>query len=124
MKRLAAIAMFLAWLVYGAMPAVGMPMMAQPIQHGTMQHDGMQQGDPAGHSQHMAAAGVVPDGHGKDCADGSKICSAPFCASCLSTVPAFAARNEGPFLHEAPAPAVEHAVVTPRRAPPTPPPRA
>jgi hypothetical protein len=109
MKRLAPIAMFLAWLVYGARPAVGMPALAQPMQHATMQH-----GDPAAHAQHMGAApaDTLLDAHGKDCADGAKICSAPFCAACLSTVPAFAARNEGPYLHEAPAPSVERALVT------------
>ena len=125
MKRLAPIAMFLAWLVYGAMPVVGMPAMAQPMQHATLQHESMQHGnDPAAHAEHMASADALPDAHGKDCADGTKICSAPFCAACLSTVPAFAARNEGPYLHEAPAPSVERALVTPRSAPPTPPPRA
>jgi hypothetical protein len=118
MKRLAAIAMFFAWLIYGAMPAVGMPAMAQP-----MQHDGMQR-DPSVHSQHMASTDAGPHVQGKDCAHGAKICSTPFCAACLSTVPAFAVRNEGPFLHEAPAPAVEEAFVTSRLTPPTPPPRA
>jgi hypothetical protein len=121
MKRLAPIAMFLAWLLYGAMPAIGMPAMVQPMQH-TMSGPAAQ----GQHARHMAAASADVSKHQtqQPCPHGGKICSAPFCAGRLTTLPSFGLRNDGPFFREAPAPSTMQALASPRRAPPTPPPRA
>ncbi|RWX77112.1 hypothetical protein EPK99_15790 [Neorhizobium lilium] len=122
MKRLAPIAMFLAWLLYGAMPAMGMPSIATP----GMQHTDTQPADHSTHSQPavMGADKALHSTLEKHCPHGGKICSAPFCAGCLTTIPSFGARHDEPFSHDAPAPADAEALVSSGSAPPTPPPRA
>jgi len=132
MRKLVSIAMFLAWLLYGAMPAIGMPEIsmsepALPSAPPAMEHAG--HSGTAGKKSHQAAAAAMDHGRvhqetPQPCPHGGKVCSAPFCAGCLTTLPFPQPGQTGPIFHEAPAPQVDLALASPQPAPPTPPPRA
>jgi hypothetical protein len=126
MTRLAAIMMFAAWLLYGAMPVMAMPTPStaqQPTAEMAMQD----------HAQHhdMATAGSTapsPHAHGdaqSQCPHGSgKGCMAPFCAACLVLLPQIAFADPSRFVHPHPAPEPVAPLVISASRPPTPPPRA
>lgn len=130
MSRAAAILMFLAWLLYGAMPAVGMPMV-QPV-------DETPQVSMADHAQHDMdismdmAETLHDDGHDnahahgpaqKPCPHGGKICVTPFCAACLTLLPEiFFGSQRLSQLH--PSPDLAQSLLSIAPAPLTPPPRA
>jgi len=129
MSRFAAIVMFLAWLLYGAMPAVATPLIpvsavqAAPIEHDHSQHRGPGQHD---HGKTAETAKAV-HAHGdtqQPCPHGGKTCVMPFCAACLTLLPAIIIRDDSRFVHAYPVPAIEQALVSPAPAPLTPPPRA
>lgn len=124
MSRLAALLMFLSWLLYGAMPAVGMPsIMPAPMQQmsSAQEHSG-------GHDHSkMAQTAKAEHSHGDNqqpCPHGGKTCVTPFCAACLTLLPEIAAGDDSPFVHSHPVPGIELALVCPAPAPLTPPPRA
>lgn len=125
MKRLAAMMMFAAWLLYGAMPAVAMPVMApapQKAMQDHSQHHGMQKAaDKSGGvqttHQHGDAEKPCPHGSGKGCA-------APFCAACLVLLPDIAFADPGRFVHPTPDPQDAPSLVISAARPPIPPPRA
>jgi len=124
MSRLAALLMFCAWLLYGAMPAVGMPYMPLPAVQSVPAMK-----DDAQHHEHgkMVETAKATHSHARSqqpCPHGGKVCVTPFCAACLTLLPELAIGNDSPFLYDYPAPAVERALVSPATAPLTPPPRA
>lgn len=123
MSRLAAIMMFFAWLLYGAMPAVGMPYVPVPAEHNVqVMRD---------HSQHhnhakMTETAKASHSHGSSqqpCPHGGKTCVTPFCAACLTLLPELAIGENGRSAYAYPSPAIEQALVSPATAPLTPPPR-
>jgi hypothetical protein len=131
MKRLAAMMMFAAWLLYGAMPAMAVPgtatmsmatsMSVEPsagdhAQHHGIQTDGGQAKD--GHASHADRGIAKPCPHGS-----SKGCVAPFCAACLVLPPDTAFGETGRFIHANPEPQDGPSLVLPAARPPTPPPR-
>ncbi len=122
MSRLAALLMFVAWLLYGAMPALTMPSMpiepAAVIQDHSGGHD---------HGKMAGAAKAMEHSHGNNqqpCPHGGKTCVTPFCAACLTLLPEIAAGDDSPLIRSHPAPGIELALVFPAPAPLTPPPRA
>lgn len=121
MSRLAALLMFVAWLLYGAMPAVGMPSMPMQPAPVLQEHSGVHD-----HGQ-MAEAAKAEHSHGSTqqlCPHGGKTCVTPFCAACLTLLPEIALGDNSPLIHSHPAPGTELALVYPAPAPLTPPPRA
>ncbi|CDZ44759.1 Hypothetical protein NGAL_HAMBI2427_08340 [Neorhizobium galegae bv. orientalis] len=120
MSRLAAILMFFAWLLYGAMPAVGMPYV--PAANPPVMQDHSQ------HRDHGKATETEKTGHSHGssqppCPHGGKTCVTPFCAACLTLPPELAIGDDGRFAHAYPSPAIEQALASPATAPLTPPPR-
>ncbi|MGK6313999.1 hypothetical protein [Neorhizobium sp. DT-125] len=127
MSRFAALLMVFAWLLYGAMPVVAMPLAPAAVErsetvaqdhaphHGKHDH-----GKPA---ETAKAAHVHGDAQ-QPCPHGAKSCIAPFCAACLTLLPDIAISGEDRFAHGYPAPAIDQALVPPATAPLTPPPRA
>jgi hypothetical protein len=122
MSRIAAIMMFLAWLLYGAMPAVGMPIM-QPVEETA-------QASMPDHAMHgMGKATQMAEKthvHGKsqqNCPHGGKICVTPFCAACLTLLPeiSFASQRSAQLY---PNPALARSLLSAASAPLIPPPRA
>lgn len=123
MSRLAALLMFVAWLLYGAMPAVGMPSLPAATQIITAMQD------HSGHQGHEAMAGATEaqQQHGdgqQPCPHGGKTCVTPFCAACLTLLPEFSPGREQRVAHSYPTPATMREIVSPGPAPLTPPPRA
>ncbi|MCC2608656.1 MULTISPECIES: hypothetical protein [Rhizobium/Agrobacterium group] len=129
MSRIAAVFMFFAWLLYGAMPAMATSSVLvsgkqpPPIVHDHSQH--------RGHGQHEHGRTIETSQtahmHGdtkQPCPHGAKACAAPFCAVCVTLLPNVATGDAGRIIHAYPAPAVEQALVSPVPAPLTPPPRA
>jgi hypothetical protein len=139
MKRLAAMMMFAAWLLYGAMPAMAMPgmgdMAGMPIAPQAMTeavHDHGQHHDTKGKAE-TAHADQAPADHAshahnemsKPCPHGSgKGCVAPFCAACLVLLPDIAFADPGRFVHPTPDPQDAPSLVISAARPPIPPPRA
>lgn len=127
MKQIAAILMFAAWLLYGAMPAMAMPSMPHPMS-GEMDMStsmtAMQ--DHAQHTDKMAnaASSHVHGDVDQRCPHGGKACVAPFCSACLVVLPEMAFADNGRFIHRYPAPERGLSLVTSGMAPLTPPPRA
>ncbi|WJR67997.1 hypothetical protein QTA58_04350 [Neorhizobium sp. CSC1952] len=124
MSRLAALLMFFAWLLYGAMPVVAMPPVPGTVverteavtrHHGEHDH---------GKTIETAKAAHAHGDMQKPCPHGGKGCVAPFCAACLTLPPEIAAGDGSPFDYAYPAPAVERALLPSAPAPLTPPPRA
>jgi hypothetical protein len=144
MKQFAAMMMFAAWLLYGAMPAMAMPSMPHALSdpammavaggsvqpdhsgHGGMSHDPVQNNP----GQNMASAGAsaLHDDMSEPCPHsgpgGAKICVAPFCSACLVVLPDIAFADPGRFVHRYPAPEAGPSLIASGRAPLTPPPRA
>jgi hypothetical protein len=144
MKQLAAMMMFAAWLLYGAMPAMAMPSMPHAMSGPAMTADAAVAGSGQDHSGHdamahqsaqdMASPGSSPM-HGdigqtgaQPCPhsgpEGGKICVAPFCSACLVVLPDIAFAATGRFVHRYPAPEAGPSLVVSGQAPLTPPPRA
>ena len=127
MKQFAAMMMFAAWLLYGAMPVVAMPSMPHEMAGQTAtsgsymgMHDHGQHGEDA-----AKTASSHGDGHGpQPCPHGSKICVAPFCSACLVVLPDVDFADIGRFIHRYPAPETGPSLVISGPAPLTPPPRA
>lgn len=127
MKQLAAMMMFAAWLLYGAMPVVAMPsmpheMVGQTATSGSdiMANDHVQHGEDT-----TKATSSHGDGHGpQPCPHGSKICVAPFCSACLVVLPDVDFADIGRFIHRYPTPETGPSLVVSGPAPLTPPPRA
>jgi hypothetical protein len=136
MKRLAAMMMFTAWLLYGAMPAMAMPGMTtvpappQPAAETTQdhgRHHDMKGGAEQAHASHAQAAHAsqVHNNTSKPCPHGSgKGCVAPFCAACLVLLPDIAFADPGRFVHPTPDPQDAPSLVISTARPPIPPPRA
>lgn len=123
MSRLAALLMFCAWLLYGAMPAVGMSYMPVPaVPSAPAMKDHSQHRDH-GKTVETAKAGHSHAPSQQPCPHGGKICATPFCAACLTLLPELAIGDDSPFHYDYPAPAIERALVSPAAAPLTPPPR-
>lgn len=134
MKQLAAIMMFAACLIYGAMPAMAvMPMGGQPG-HAMPERPVVEHSAMAGHSGHGKAASeaVQPDhAHGgtqQPCPHagkgGNTICVAPFCSACLVVLPHITFVDPGRFIHRYPAPETGPSLTVSGTEPLTPPPRA
>jgi hypothetical protein len=132
MKHLAAMMMFAAWLLYGAMPAMAVPgMVAMPTAAAMSvetspgdhaQHHDMKAGDGQAKDVH---AGHAHEDMSKPCPHGSgNGCVAPFCAACLVLLPDMAFAEADRFVHPTPEPEAGPALVVPASRPPTPPPRA
>ncbi|MBP1842275.1 hypothetical protein J2046_000519 [Rhizobium petrolearium] len=129
MSRIAAVFMFFAWLLYGAMPAMATSsVLVSGKQPATIAHDHSQH---RGHGQHKhdrtVEAAQTAHMHGdttQPCLHGAKACAAPFCAVCVTLLPNAATGDAGRIIHAYPAPAVEQTLVSPVPAPLTPPPRA
>ncbi|MBW9091799.1 hypothetical protein JNB91_28875 [Rhizobium wenxiniae] len=127
MKQFAAMMMFAAWLLYGAMPAVAMPSIPHEMPGQTaMSGSGMAMHDHAQHAGGTAKTACSQgDGHGQQpCPHGSKICVAPFCSACLVVLPDVDFADIGRFIHRYPAPETGPSFVVSGPAPLTPPPRA
>jgi hypothetical protein len=129
MRQLAAMMMFAAWLLYGAMPAMAMPDMrgitAVPMAeagHGHAPHQDMTAGSDATPTDHASHA------HGeteKPCPHGSgKGCVTPFCAACLVLLPQITFADTGRFIHPVPGPEDASPLILSAARPPVPPPRA
>jgi hypothetical protein len=131
MRQLAAIMMFAAWLLYGAMPAMavmpmaGSAMTGMPMDAGTS----MPQHAVSAHSGHGDVAQSDPM-HGEmqqPCPHRSegdnKICVAPFCSACLVIPPHITFADSGRFIHRYPAPETGPSLIVYGAAPLTPPPR-
>jgi hypothetical protein len=124
MSRLATVLMFVSWLLYGAMPAVGMPSI---MPASTQQMSSAPAHSAAHDHSKMAATAKAEHSHGntqQPCPHGGKTCVTPFCAACLTLLPEIVAGDDSPFAHSHPAPDVVLALVYPALAPLTPPPRA
>jgi hypothetical protein len=125
MKRLAAMMMFAAWLLYGAMPAMAMPVMTSApqdaMQDHSQHHDMQKMADKSGATQtapqHGDAEKPCPHGSGKGCV-------APFCAACLVLLPDITFADPGRFVHPTPDPQDAPSLVISAARPPIPPPRA
>ncbi|MFB9950461.1 hypothetical protein ACFFP0_16505 [Rhizobium puerariae] len=125
MSRVTAIFMFLAWLLYGAMPAMAVPSMPMAQQTTATQDHSRHHGQ--GKTVETVETAKAMHSHGeaqKPCPHGGKTCAMPFCAACLTLLPEIAASHDGPPGYAYPAPAMERALVAPAPAPLTPPPRA
>lgn len=131
MKQFAAIMMFAAWLLYGAMPAMAMPSMQHEMPGETaISGSGMMVQDHAQHGEKTAETGSSHI-HGdtqQPCPHSgtaeNKICVAPFCSACLVVLPDVAFADTGRFIHRYPAPKTGPALIVSGPAPLTPPPRA
>ncbi len=131
MKQFAAIMMFAAWLLYGAMPAVAMPSMQHEMPGQTaISASAMLEQDHAQHGEKTAEAGSRQT-HGdtqQPCPHSgtgeNKICVAPFCSACLVVLPHIAFADTGRFIHRYPAPETGPSLIVSGTAPLTPPPRA
>jgi len=121
MSRLVALLMFVAWLLYGAMPAVGMPSMPMAPAPVMQDHSG---GHDRSKMLEAAKAEHSHDSNQQPCPHGGKTCVTPFCAACLTLLPEIAARDNSPYIHSHPTPGTQLALVYPAPAPLTPPPRA
>lgn len=136
MNRLAAMMMFAAWLLYGAMPAMAMPGMAtmkvasQPIAETTHDHGqhhdlGSGAGQPDADQTQADHISHAHNDTSKPCPHGSgKGCVAPFCAACLVLLPDIAFADTGRFVHPTPEPQDAPSLVIAAIRPPIPPPRA
>ncbi len=134
MKQLAAIMMFAAWLLYGAMPALAMPFMphemtGQTVPSGTpmASHDHSQYAgtaDIAAGNTTTAHAGDAQGGHRQSCPNGNQICAAAFCSACLVVLPDLAFADTGRFIHRYGAPQTGAPLIFSGLAPLTPPPRS
>jgi len=126
MKKLAAIMMFAAWLLYGAMPAMAVMPMAGATDAGTS----MPQHTISAHSGHgdVAQSDAIHGEMQQPCPhkseDGKKICVAPFCSACLVMPPHITFADSGRFIHRYPAPETGLSLIVSGPAPLTPPPRA
>ncbi len=128
MKQLAAIMMFAAWLLYGAMPAVAVvPVGGQPghvmSERPMIEHSGHGAAvSEAVHSDHADSDTQQPCPHaGKG---GNTICVAPFCSACLVVLPHITFADSGRFIHRYPAPETGPSLTISGTEPLTPPPRA
>ena len=125
MKQLAAMMMFAAWLLYGAMPAMAtMPMGGQP-DHMMSDHAMSGHGDAmngATQAAHMHGDTQQPCPHAGE--SGNEICVAPFCSACLVVPPHIIFSDSGRFRHHYPAPETGPSLIVSGTAPLTPPPRA
>lgn len=124
MSRLAAVLMFCAWLLYGAMPAVGMPYVTVPAEHNAQAMQDHSQHHDHGKATETAKAAHSHGSSQQPCPHGGKTCVTPFCTACLTLLPELAIGDDSPFHYDYPAPAIERALVSPATAPLTPPPRA
>ncbi|MBB6162642.1 hypothetical protein HNQ72_002460 [Rhizobium wenxiniae] len=132
MRQLAAIMMFAAWLLYGAMPAMAVMPMAGAVVAGSAMDAGtsMPQHARSAHSGHgdVAQSGPVHGEMQQPCPHksegGNKICVAPFCSACLVMPPHITFADGGRFVHRYPAPETGLSLIVSGPAPLTPPPRA
>lgn len=131
MKQLAAMMMFAAWLLYGAMPVVAMPSMPHEMVGQTAtsdsymgMHDHGQHGEDAAKTASSHVDGHAPQPCPHSGPGGNKICVAPFCSTCLVVLPDVDFADIGRFIHRYPAPETGLSLVVSGPAPLTPPPRA
>ncbi|MDE1159622.1 MAG: hypothetical protein PW791_15365 [Neorhizobium sp.] len=149
MSRFAVLLMFLAWLLYGAMPATAMPMGDSPM-------TGMDMSDMAGGIAPHAMTGMMHDHGGSTgssnrasgaasgrvpittapaakvaairdaphCPHGGKVCVAPFCAACLTLLPELVFIDGRAVAYRYPAPGLVPDRPSNGPSPATPPPRA
>ncbi|WP_162939446.1 hypothetical protein [Neorhizobium sp. NCHU2750] len=141
MKQLAAMMMFAAWLLYGAMPAIGMPSMSGPMGSGmtsdmTTDMPGQMMAMSDGHHDMAKSqagrmverhAGVMQAASGLPCphfgSGGGKICIAPFCSACLVTPAEITFADTGRLIHRYPAPERGPSLIVSGLQPLVPPPR-
>ncbi|OHV75829.1 hypothetical protein [Rhizobium sp. LCM 4573] len=123
MSRLAPLLMFLAWLLYGAMPA----MASQPVAMPTFDHTAAAQ-QHSGHGNHLAKAKADATEHHensqKPCPHGAKNCVMPFCAACVTLLPEPLQAGGKHFTFSYPAPEPVQALISAGPAPIDPPPRS
>jgi hypothetical protein len=116
--------MFLAWLFYGAMPA----MAGQPLASPTFDHPAISIQQHSGHSDHMAEAKAGASEHHKSsqkpCPHGAKNCVMPFCAACVTLLPEPAQADGKHFAFSYPTPEPAQALISGGPAPLDPPPRS
>ncbi|TNM65994.1 hypothetical protein [Aliirhizobium smilacinae] len=130
MKQFAAMMMFAAWLLYGAMPAMAtMPINGKSMDAGTVMADHVM----PGHSGHGDVAvkkvhSGQPDNIQQPCPhegeSGKTTCVAPFCSACLVIPPHIVFTETGRFVHPHRAPDAGPSIIVSGPAPLTPPPRA
>ncbi len=123
MSRLAAVLMFFAWLLYSAMPAVGMPYVPMPAEHNAQAAQDRPQHHDHGKMPETTKAAHSHGSSQQPCPHGGKTCVTPFCAACLTLLPEFAIRQNGRVAYAYPLPTVEQALTSPATAPLTPSPR-
>ncbi|MCB5203095.1 hypothetical protein LH464_11495 [Neorhizobium sp. T786] len=121
MSRLAAMLMFLSWLLYGAMPAMASVPVTTSMQHTA--HAASLEVQPSAHQDHAHAKAVQAADESPPCPHGGKSCITPLCAACLTIVP-YAAEGCGGALHlSGPVPDLTRALVASEPGPLERPPR-
>jgi|UPI00069A5685 hypothetical protein len=124
MSRLAPLLMFLAWLFYGAMPA----MAAQPLAVTALDHAAASAQQHSGHGDHVVKAKADVAEHHKNsqkpCPHGAKNCVMPFCAACVTLLPEPLQAGGKHFTFSYPAPDLVRALISAEAAPIDPPPRS
>ncbi|MBD8685838.1 hypothetical protein IFT56_02715 [Rhizobium sp. CFBP 13717] len=111
--------MFLAWLLYGAMPAQAAFGLSVPTSDATSQMSHEQHADHAASESEAHHAGK-----GDPCPHRGSMSHAPFCAACIVLIPQFRLAKMERLPHGNPKSHVLHAFIGTVPAPPLPPPRA
>ncbi|WP_296079870.1 hypothetical protein [uncultured Agrobacterium sp.] len=111
--------MFLACLIYGAMPATAAMDMSMPASENPS--SGMAKSHPVDHD--MADASEDMRGQSAPCPHEKSMTHAPFCAACLILIPDIAFAEKGQPPHAAPVPGLQASLVGDAPTPPLPPPR-
>lgn len=119
MRAVVHIMMFLAWLLYGAMPAQAAFGLTMPMR------DVSGQTSHAQHTDHVAP-GSQPHhaAKGDPCPHRGSLNHAPFCAACIVLIPQFRFAHMERLPHDHPKRSMLHAFIGSIPAPPLPPPRA
>ena len=111
--------MFLACLLYGAMPGTAAMDMSMPASEN---HSlGTANSHPAGHD--MADASKEMVGQSAPCPHEKSMTHAPFCSACLVLLPDLTFAEKGRSPDAAPMPGLQASLVGDAPAPPIPPPR-
>jgi len=111
--------MFLACLLYGAMPGTAAMDASMPASESHAH--GMAKIHPTGHG--MTDASEETGGHSAPCPHGKSMAHAPFCAACLVLLPDLIFAEKGRSPDAAPMPGLQASLVGDAPVPPLPPPR-
>jgi len=112
--------MFLACLLYGAMPGTAAMDMSMPAAKALA--SGLALDEHAGHG--IANSAEHTENQGSPCPHEKSMTHAPFCAACLVLLPDLVFAEKGRSPHAAPLPALQASLLGNMPAPPLPPPRS